>query len=102
MKCRLSILMRLRTKKPWWKINRKPWSKFSPMPMDAVFKHGIRGDRQRILDGMPDFTDPLSLEFFANLGCPSASAPVEPKVVEVYPTEEAKDPVEGAIIEELG
>ena len=36
-----------------------------------VFKHGIRGDRPRIQDDMPDFVDPLSLEFFfSNLGCP--------------------------------
>ena len=36
MKCRLSILRRSRTKNPWWKITRKPWSKFSPMAMDAM------------------------------------------------------------------
>ena len=34
------------------------------------FIHGILGDQPRILDGMPESTDPLPLEFFANLGCP--------------------------------
>ena len=34
------------------------------------FIHGILGDRPRILDGIPESTDPLPLEFFANLGCP--------------------------------
>ena len=36
----------------------------------CVFKHGIRSDRPRIPDGMPDSVDPIPLEFFANLGCP--------------------------------
>ena len=34
------------------------------------FIHGILGDRPRIPDAMPESTNPLSLEFFANLGCP--------------------------------
>ena len=34
------------------------------------FIHGILGDRPRISDGMPESTDPLPLEFLANLGCP--------------------------------
>ena len=68
----------------------------------CVFKHGIRGDRPRILDGMPDSTDPLPLEFFANQWCPLASAPVEAKAVEVHSAEATKDPVEGTVLEELG
>ena len=67
-----------------------------------VFKHGIRGDRPRIPDGMSDFADLLPLEFFENLGCPPASTPVKAKVVEVHPEEAAKDPVEGTVVEELG
>ena len=39
MKCRLSILRRSRTKKPWLKITIKPWSKFSPMAIDVVYSN---------------------------------------------------------------
>ena len=46
------------------------------------FKHGIRGDRPRILDGMPDSADPLSSEFFANLGCSPAPTAIEAKVAD--------------------
>ena len=65
-----------------------------------VFKHGIRGDRLRISDGMPDFIDPLPPEYFENLGCPLAPTTDETKVVEVHSVEMAKDPVEGIITEE--
>ena len=68
----------------------------------CVFKHGIRGDQPRILDGMPDSADPLPQEFFANLGCLSASKPIEAKATEVHPVETAKDPMEGAVVEEQG
>ena len=50
----------------------------------CAFKHGIRGDWPRIPDGMPDSTDPLPLEFFANLGCPLAPTVVESKAIEVH------------------
>ena len=63
-----------------------------------VFKHGIRGDRPRILDGMPDSTDPLPLEFFANLGCPPASTTVEAKAEEIHLVKTEKDLVEGVIV----
>ena len=36
----------------------------------CVFKHNICGDQPKVLDGMPDSSDPLPLEFFANPGCP--------------------------------
>ena len=65
-----------------------------------MFKHGIRGDRLRIMDGMPDSTDPLALEFFANLGCPPVSTPVEAEATEVHMVETTKDPVEGIVAEE--
>ena len=57
-----------------------------------MFKHDIHGDRPRIPDGMPDSADPFPPEFFANLGCPLASAHVKAKAVEVYPTDATKDP----------
>ena len=60
-----------------------------------MFKHGIRGDRQRIPNGMPDSTDQLYLEFFANLGCPLAPTADEAKEVEVHPVEMVKDSVKG-------
>ena len=67
-----------------------------------MFKHGIRGDRPRIPDGMPDSTNPLPQEFFANLGCLSALKPVEAKATEVHSVETAKDPMEGVVVEEQG
>ena len=60
-----------------------------------MFKHGIRGDCQRIPNGMPDSTDQLYLEFFANLGCPLTPTADEAKVVEVHPVEMVKDSVKG-------
>ena len=67
-----------------------------------AFKHDIHGDRTRILDGMPDSTDPLPLEFFTNLGCPQASTAVEAKATEVHPVETTKDSAEGTAVEEQG
>ena len=34
----------------------------------CAFKHGINGDRPRILDGMPNSIDPLPPKFFAPAG----------------------------------
>ena len=68
----------------------------------CAFKHNIRGDQPGILDGMPDSTNPLPLEFFANLGHPSTPMAVEAKVAEAHLSEEAKDPVEDVIAEEQG
>ena len=36
----------------------------------CMFKHNICGDQPEVLNGMPDFFDPLPPEFFANLSCP--------------------------------
>ena len=67
-----------------------------------MFKHIIRGDRPGIPDGMPDFTDPLLPEFFANLGCPLAPTAIEAKAAKVHLGEAVKDPVEGIVAEEQG
>ena len=68
----------------------------------CVFKHGIRSDRPRIMDGMPDFADPLPPEYFSNLGCPAALRPVEAKAPEIHLAKTAKDLVEGVIAKEQG
>ena len=67
-----------------------------------MFKHSIYGDLPWIPDGMPDSTDPLPLEIFANLGCSSAPTIIKAKVVEEHLGEAAKDPVEDVIVEEQG
>ena len=36
----------------------------------CLFKHNICGDHSKVLDGMPDSSDPLPLEFFLNPRCP--------------------------------
>ena len=103
MRCLLFIPQRARTRKPWWKTTKKPWSRFSAYGYRfCVFKHGIHGDRPRIPDGMPESIDPLPLEFFVNLGCPLAQTAVEAKAAEVHPVERTKDLVEGTIAEEQG
>ena len=66
----------------------------------CAFKHGIHGDRPRILDGMPYSTDPLSPKFLSNLGCPNPNN--RAKAVEVHPVETTKDLVEGVVVEEQG
>ena len=40
----------------------------------CVFTHNIRGNNPQIPDGMPDPSVPLTLEFFANPGCPPSTS----------------------------
>ena len=68
-----------------------------------MFKHGIRGDRPRIPDGMPESIDPLPPKFFGNLRCPPpplAPTLIEAKPAEAHLVEKTKDPVEGAVVGE--
>ena len=65
----------------------------------CAFKHGIHGDRPRIPDDMSDSADPLTPEFFVNLGCPPTPTPIKAKAVEVHLVEIEKDPVEGIVVE---
>ena len=68
----------------------------------CAFKHSICGDQPGIPDGMLDYVDPLPLEFFVNLRCPSALTAVEVKAAEVDMSEAKKDPKEDVIVEEHG
>ena len=43
----------------------------------CLFKHNICGDKPGIPNGMPDSTNPLPLECFANLRCPPALTAIE-------------------------
>ena len=52
------------------------------------------------MDGMPDYADPLLLEFFVNPRCPPVPTAVEVKATEVYLGEVAKDPEEDVVVEE--
>ena len=67
-----------------------------------AFKHNIYGDQPGIPDGMPDSTDPLPQEFFANLGCPSVLIATKTKAIEVHLGEAVKDSVEDTVVEEQG
>ena len=51
---------------------------------------------------MFDSTDPLPLEFFANLRCPLAPIAIEAKAAEVHLGEATKDPMEDVVEEEQG
>ena len=60
------------------------------------------GEQPRIPNGMPDSTDPLPPEFFANVGCPPAPTAIEAKAAEVHLGEAAKDPKVDVVVEEQG
>ena len=62
----------------------------------CVFKHNICGDQREVLDGMPDFSDPLPLEFFVSLRCPLVPMATEDTIVEVHSSEVAKKPEENS------
>ena len=68
----------------------------------CAFKHGIRDDRPRIPDGIPDSVDPLPPKFLMNLGCSPPPTAVEAKAAKVHLAETTKDPVKGVIAEERG
>ena len=58
----------------------------------CVYKHNIRGDQLDVPDDMPDSSNPLPLEFFANPRCfpaPTTTGVVE---TEVDLNEAAKEP----------
>ena len=66
----------------------------------CALKHNILDYLARILDGMPDSTDPLPPEFFVNLGRPLSLTAIEAKAAKAHPSEEVKDPVEDIMAEE--
>ena len=43
----------------------------------CMFKHNIYGEQPKILNDMPNSSDPLSLEFFVNPMCPSTPTATE-------------------------
>ena len=68
----------------------------------CVFKHNICGDRPEVLEGMPDFTDPLSPKFFVNPGCPLVQAASKATTIEVPLNKASKDRVEIAAAKDHG
>ena len=64
-----------------------------------VFKHNICGEQLEVLDGMPDSSDPLPLDFFANLECPLTLAATEVTTVEVDQSEATKEPEKVLLVE---
>ena len=56
-----------------------------------MFKHNICGDQPKVPIGMPDSSDPLPLEFFANPRCPLAPATIEVMTMEVDQSEATKE-----------
>ena len=66
----------------------------------CVFKHNICGDHPKVLEGMPDSTDPLPPEFFVNPGCPPVHATTEATTTEAPLSETAKEPMEVAAAED--
>ena len=60
----------------------------------SVFKHDICGDQPEVSDGMPDFVDQLSPEFFASPKCPPVPASSKATTTEVR-LDEAPNDLEG-------
>ena len=61
------------------------------MATDVVSKHNICEDQPEVSDGMPNSSNPLPLEFFANPGYPPALAATEVTTVEVDQSEATKE-----------
>ena len=49
----------------------------------CAFVHHIYGSQPVVLDGMPNTSKPLSLEFFINPRCPLGVVPVEAVTIDV-------------------
>ena len=64
----------------------------------CMFKHNICGSQPEVPDGMPDSSDPLPPEFFANLKCPPISKVTKTTTAEVDMIETTKDPANNASV----
>ena len=62
----------------------------------CVFKHNICGDQPEVPDGMPNSSDPLPLEFFANPRCPLAPTTTKVTAAKVDQSEATKEPEKSA------
>ena len=67
-----------------------------------MFKHNICGSQPEVPEGMPDSSNPLSPEFFANLRCPPALTITEVVAAEVDLIALAKDLKENAFVGDQG
>ena len=65
-----------------------------------MFKHNIYGSQSKVLDDIPDSSNPLPIEFFANPRCPQVPAVMEAATAEVDLIDPAKDPKENASVED--
>ena len=63
-----------------------------------MFKHNIYESQPEVLDGMPDSSDPLPPEFFANPWCPPVLIVTEAVVAEADLIKTAKDLEENASV----
>ena len=67
-----------------------------------MFKHNVCGSQPEVPDGMPDSSNPLPPEFFANSRCPPAPTVTEAVATEVDLIELAKGPEVSASIGDQG
>ena len=56
-----------------------------------MFKHNICGDQPEVSNGMPDSSNSLPLEFFANLSVPPTPTAIEVMAAEVDQSEATKE-----------
>ena len=68
----------------------------------CVFKHNICGDHPNVLDGMPDCSVPLPLEFFVNPRCPPVPTATEDTEVGAHPRKATKELEENASARDHG
>ena len=83
-------------RKPSKKTTRRPRADFRLWLRIVCVQTYICGEQLEVLDGMPDSSDPLPLDFFANLECPLTLAATEVTTVEVDQSEATKEPEESA------
>ena len=63
-----------------------------------MFKHNIFGSQPKVPNGMPDSSNQLPSEFFANPRCPLVPAVTEMTTIEEDLTESVKDPEDKASV----
>ena len=58
----------------------------------CMFKHNIYDDQPKVLEGMPDSSDPLPSKFFANPRCPPVPAATKATTTKVDQSKATEEP----------
>ena len=66
----------------------------------CMFKHNIYESQSEVPDGMPNSSNPLPMEFFANPRCPPVLTVTKAATAKVDLIEPTKDPEENTTVED--